>query len=55
MRANLTGRFRLMPEGAGDDVIYAARLIQNGWDCGLDEEGVRANFALITSELTYSS
>ena len=24
MRANLTGRFRLTPAGAGDDVIYAA-------------------------------
>ena len=49
MRANLTGRFRLTPAGAGDDVIYAARLIQSGWDCGLDEAGVQANFALIPS------
>ena len=49
MRANLTGRFRLTPAGAGDDVIYAARLIQGSWDCGLDEAGVQANFALIPS------
>ena len=55
MRANLTGRFRLTPVGAGDDVIYAARLIQGGWDCGLDEEGVRANFALIPSSWSYET
>lgn len=39
-------RFRLL-EGE-DDAIYAARLVDSGWDCGLDEEGVRANFALIS-------
>ena len=50
MRAALTGRFRLMSEEeAGDATIYAARLLTDGWDCGLDEEGVRENFALITS------
>lgn len=45
-RASMPGRFRLL-EG-GDDAIYAARLVDSGWDCGLDEEGVRANFALIS-------
>ena len=55
MRANLTGRFQLMPEGAGDDVLYAARLIQSGWDCGLDEEGVQARFALIPSGWAYET
>ena len=45
-RASMPGRFRLM-EGE-DDAIYAARLIEGSWDCGLDEEGVRANFALIS-------
>ena len=28
----------------------ALGLIESGWDCGLDEEGVKANFALITSD-----
>ena len=55
MRANLTGRFRLISEQEDDDVIYAARLIQTGWDCGLDEEGVRANFALIPSGWSYET
>ena len=45
-RASMPGRFRLL-EGE-DDAIYAARLVDSGWDCGLDEEGVRANFALIS-------
>ena len=35
------------------DTIYAARLRQCDWDCGLDEEGVKANFALITNEWSY--
>ena len=45
-RASMPGRFRLL-EGE-DDAIYAARLVDSDWDCGLDEEGVRANFALIS-------
>ena len=36
--------------GEEKETIYAARLIESGWDCGLDEEGVKANFALITSD-----
>lgn len=47
-RANQAGRFRLLP-AAGDasETLYAASLYPGNWDCGLDEEGVRANFALI--------
>ena len=45
-RASMPGRFRL--QVGPDDAIYAARLVDSGWDCGLDEEGVRANFALIS-------
>ena len=44
-RASMPGRFRL--QVGPDDAIYAARLV-DGWDCGLDEETVRANFSLIT-------
>ena len=44
-RASMPGRFRL--QVGPDDAIYAARLV-DGWDCGLDEEAVRANFSLIT-------
>lgn len=53
MRANMAGRFRLLPDDTDSDTIYAARLLQSDWDCGLDEEGVKANFALITSEWSY--
>ncbi|WP_297211877.1 hypothetical protein [uncultured Flavonifractor sp.] len=55
MRANMAGRFRLLPDDADSDTIYAARLLQCDWDCGLDEEGVRANFALITNEWSYET
>ena len=44
--SDLKSMYRLL-EGE-DDAIYAARLVDSGWDCGLDEEGVRANFALIS-------
>ena len=51
-RAEQAGRFRLLPAVPGieeeSDVIYAASLIDGAWDCGLDEEGVRANFAIIS-------
>ena len=30
------------------ELFKTARLVDSGWDCGLDEEGVRANFALIS-------
>ena len=53
MRANMAGRFRLLPDDTDSDTIYAARLLQCDWDCGLDEEGVRQNFALITNEWSY--
>ena len=53
MRANMAGRFRLLPDDTDSDTIYAARLLQCDWDCGLDEEGVKANFALITNEWSY--
>ena len=46
IRANMTGRFRLL-EGE-DEAIYAARLLDSSWDCGLDEDGVRACFSLIS-------
>ncbi len=55
MRANMAGRFRLLPDDADSDTIYAARLLQCDWDCGLDEEGVKANFALITNEWSYET
>ncbi len=50
MRANMSGRFRLMAGDDDSDIIYAARFIQNEWDCGLDENGVRSHFALITND-----
>ena len=50
MRASMPGRFRLLSTEGDADTIYAARLIDGGWNCGLDEEGVKANFALIPSE-----
>ena len=50
MRANMADRFLLPNTGEEKETIYAARLIESGWDCGLDEEGVKANFALITSD-----
>ena len=53
MRANMAGRFRLLPDDTDSDTIYVARLLQSEWDCGLDEEGVKANFALITNEWSY--
>ena len=56
-RASMPGRFRLLAdrvEANGwfllreeENVVYAARF-RGSWDCGLDEEGVRANFALIS-------
>ena len=55
MRANMAGRFRLLPDDTDSDTIYAARLLQCDWDCGLDEEGVKQNFALITSEWSYET
>lgn len=50
MRANMSGRFRLLEGDDDSDTIYAARFIQNSWDCGLDERGVKAHFALITND-----
>ena len=55
MRANMAGRFRLLPDDTDSDTIYAARLLQCDWDCGLDEEGVREHFALITNEWSYET
>lgn len=44
-RANAEGRFILLEE---DDVIYAAEFHDgSGWDCGVDQEGLRALFHLI--------
>ena len=42
--------FRLLEGDDDSDTIYAARFIQNSWDCGLDESGVKAHFALITND-----
>ncbi|WP_297200895.1 hypothetical protein [uncultured Flavonifractor sp.] len=50
MRANMSGRFRLLEGNDDSDTIYAARFIQTDWDCGLDESGVKAHFALITND-----
>ena len=50
MRANMSGRFRLLEGDDDSDTIYAARFIQNSWDCGLDESGVKSHFALITND-----
>lgn len=50
MRAKMQDRFLLPPEGGDEsEALYAARLITGSWDCGLDQEGVKANFALITN------
>ena len=44
-RANAEGRFILLEE---DDVIYAAELhADSGWDCGVDQEGLKELFHLI--------
>ena len=44
-RANAEGRFILLEE---DDVIYAAQFHDgSGWDCGVDQEGLRALVQLI--------
>ena len=44
-RANAEGRFILLDE---DDVIYAAEFhTDSGWDCGVDQEGLKALFHLI--------
>ena len=53
IRANMTGRFRLPTANDDSGTIYAARFIQNDWDCGLDEAGVRENFSLIGSDWSY--
>ncbi|OUN20578.1 hypothetical protein B5G34_14595 [Flavonifractor sp. An82] len=50
MRANMSGRFRLLEGYDDSDTIYAARFIQMDWDCGLDESGVKSHFALITND-----
>lgn len=41
MQARMGDRFTL---AADDSTIYAAELRTDGWNCGLDEEGVRAQF-----------
>lgn len=44
-RANAQGRFILLEE---DDAIYAAEFhADSGWDCGVDQEGLKALFHLI--------
>ena len=40
------GRFILAEDG---DAIYAAEFFESGWNCGLDEAGVRDSFRLILS------
>lgn len=54
MWAGLPGRFRLDDDpGADGDVIYAAEFrtaADGGWDCGLDEAGLKENFRLIRTE-----
>lgn len=54
MWAGLPGRFRLNDDpGADGDVIYAAEFrtaADGGWDCGLDEAGLKENFRLIRTE-----
>ena len=42
--ASTTNRFILQED---DDTIYAATLLYNNWDCGLDEAGLRERFHLI--------
>ena len=42
--ARTTNRFILQED---DDTIYAATLLYNSWDCGLDEAGLRERFHLI--------
>ena len=49
-RANLPGRFRLGDSGEDNPaVIYAAELM-DGWNCGLDEAGVRERFRIIQTD-----
>lgn len=49
-RASLSGRFSLVPGASDEDtVLYVAKLTDIGWDCGLDEAGVIAQFNEIKS------
>lgn len=49
-RGSLPGRFRLGDSGEDNPtVIYAAELM-DGWDCGLDEAGVREHFRIIQTD-----
>lgn len=51
-RAAQAGRFLLLSPDAEDDALYAAQFLECGWDCGLDEDGLKANFHLIRSDGT---
>lgn len=46
-RASLSGRFTLEETS---QIIYAARLWDNGWDCGLDQENLGDWFSMIETE-----
>jgi len=46
-RAVMGNRFVLLIE---KDAIYAAEFLPCSWNCGLDEDGVRANFDLIRTD-----
>ena len=43
-RGRIGGRFVLATQS---DAVYAAEFLDNGWDCGLDQETLRQRFCLI--------
>lgn len=51
-RAAQAGRFLLLSPDAEDDALYAAQFLDSSWDCGLDEDSLKASFHLIRSDGT---
>jgi len=46
-RSTMGNRFVLLTDS---DAIYAAEFYKNEWDCGMDQETLKANFNLIRTE-----
>ena len=49
-RANMADRFLLPNTGEEKETSYAARLIESGWDCGLDETSLLEYFRTIQAD-----
>lgn len=50
-RARLPGRFLLDDSGEDEpSILYAAKFEENSWDCGLDEESLKAYFQVIRAD-----